>query len=141
TAVTLNPGETKTMRLRLMRRPENPTYASFQPFFMYYKDINVRDNTVDPAAIARVVVWLETAGEGQSVLVEAVTAQGQGVPAPVPFFPFVDQYGQYKHTDWPDKIYTDADFAAVRKKDEAEMAAYPGPPDWDKWGGWKDGPK
>src|SRR5690606_35796807 len=34
-----------------------------------------------------------------------------------------------------------ADFAAVRAKDAAEMAAHPGPADWDKWGGWKNGPK
>lgn len=141
TAVVLAPGQTQTLRLRLMRRPENPTYAPFKPFFMYYKDVNVRDNTVDPASIARVVVWIDHPAAGQSVRVESVRAQGEGVPAPVPFFPFVDRYGQYKHTDWPDKIYTDADFAAVRKKDAAEMSVYPGPADWDKWGGWKNGPK
>jgi hypothetical protein len=141
TAIVLAPGQAQTMRLRLMRRPEDPTYAPFKPFFMYYKDINVRDNTVDPAAITRVVVWLEHPVVGQNVLVESVTAQGAGVPAPVAFFPFVDKYGQYKHTDWPDKIYTDADFAASLRKDEAEMSAYPGPADWNQWGGWKSGPR
>ncbi len=141
TAMVLGPGKTETMRLRLMRRPENPTYAPFKPFFMYFKDINVRDNTVDPSAIARVVVWLDHPVAGQNVLVESATAQGKGVPAPVPFFPFVDKYGQYRHTDWPDKIYSDADFAARLKNEEAEMSAYPGPADWNQWGGWKNGPK
>lgn len=142
TALVLAPGKTETVRLRLMRRPENPTYAPFKPFYMYFKDINVRDNTVDPAAIARVVVWLEGEKAGQSsVLVEAVMAQGGGATGPVPFLPFVDKYGQYVHADWPDKIYSDKDFADRLKAEQAEMRAYPGAPDWDKWGGWKDGPK
>ncbi|MFT3785489.1 MAG: hypothetical protein QM770_04915 [Tepidisphaeraceae bacterium] len=141
TAVVLEPGETSSMRLRLMRRPEDPGYAPFKPFLMYFKALNVRDNTVDPAAIAKVVVWLGTPQDGQSVTVESVTADGSGKPGPVPFLPFIDKYGQYKHTDWPDKIYADDDFVKALKKDHAEMAKYPGPADWDQWGGWKDGSK
>jgi hypothetical protein len=141
TAMMIEPGKTQTMRLRLMRRPQDPTYDPFKPFYMYTKNINVRDGTVDPAAIARVVLWQEPAIAGQSIVVEAVTAQGEGVTGPAPFFPFVDKYGQYVHTDWPDKIYTDADFAARLQKEKAEMSAYPGAPDWDQWGGWKNGPK
>lgn len=141
TAMVLEPGQAATMRLRLMRRPENPTYAAFKPFFMYFKDLNVRDNTVDPGSIARVVVWLDHPSPNQKVVLESVTAEGTRVPAPVPFLPFVDKYGQYKHTDWPDKIHDDADFAASLKKDQAEMASHPGPADWDQYGGWKNGPK
>jgi len=141
-ALVLAPGATGELRLRLMRRPEDPGYAPFKPFFMYFKALNVRDNTLDPAQVARVSVWLdEDAGAGAKVEVEAVAARGEGSPGPVPFLPFVDKYGQYKHADWPDKIHSDADFEAVRKKDAAEMAAYPGPADWDKWGGWKNGPR
>ncbi len=141
TALILAPGTTQTLTLRLMRRPENPTYAPFKPFFMYFKEINVRDNTVDAAQIAGVSVWLDSATPNREVIVESVTAQGQGNAGPVAFFPFVDAYGQYKHTDWPDKITSDADFTARRQKEEAEMSAYPGPSSWDKWGGWKDGPR
>jgi hypothetical protein len=141
TALVLAPGQTATMRLRLMRRPENPGYAPFKPFLMYFKDVNVRDNTVDAANIARVVVWLDGATNEQRLELQSIRAQGAGVATPVPFLPFVDKYGQYKHTDWPDRIYSDTDFAERIVKDEAEMKAYPGPADWNKWGGWKDGPK
>ena len=140
-ALTLAPGAVGELRVRLMRRPEDPGYAPFKPFFMYFKNLNVRDNTLDPAAVARVAVWLENPGAGAELTVEAVAARGEGAPGPVPFLPFVDKYGQYKHVDWPDKIRSDADFAAVRAKDAAEMAAHPGPADWDKWGGWAAGPK
>ena len=141
TAILLESGTNETLRLRLTRRPQDPTYAPFKPFFMYFKNINVRDNTVDPAAITRVAVWLDHPVKGQKVFVESVTAQGSAPPAPVPFFPFVDKYGQYIHTDWPNKIHTDADFAACLQKEKDEMSAYPGPADWNRWGGWLNGPK
>jgi hypothetical protein len=137
----LEPGQAKTLRLRLSRRPEDPTYAPFKPFFMYFKDINVRDNTVDPAAIVRLVLWLEPAAPGQAVTVESAVTEGQGVAGPVPFLPLADKYGQYTHTDWPGKIYADTDFAARQQEEEEEMKLHPGPASWDKWGGWKDGPK
>lgn len=141
TAVVLDPGQTQTVRLRLMRRPEDPTYAPFKPFFMYLKNINVRDNTLDPAQVARLSVWIEAPKAGQTVSVQSVTAQGAGVASPVPFFPFIDQYGQYTHTDWPDKIYSDADFAARLQHEKDDMKAYPGASNWDKWGGWATGPQ
>ena len=57
------------------------------------------------------------------------------------FFPFIDKYGQFIHKDWPDKIHSDADFAARREKEEKDLAAHPGPEGWDKWGGWAAGPQ
>ena len=140
-AVVLEPKGRETMRLRLMGRPEDPTYAPFKPFFMYYKNVNVRDNTIDASSVERVVVWQDHPQAGESVIVESVTAEGEGVPAPIAFLPFCDKYGQYIHTDWPDKIYADEDFAARLKKEKEEMSAYPGPPDWNQWGGWKNGPR
>ena len=140
-ALVLEPGARGELRLRLIRRPKDPGYAPFKPFFMYFKNLNVRDNTLDPASVARVVVWLEGDADEVTVVLETVAARGGGDAGPAPFLPFVDRYGQYKHADWPDKIHSDADFEAVKKKDAADMAANPGPADWDKWGGWKNGPR
>lgn len=139
--LVLDPGATGELRLRLMRRPEDPGYAPFKPFFMYFKGVNVRDNTLDPAQVARVVVWLDEEASDARVVVKAVAARGEGVRAPTPFFPFIDRYGQYKHTDWPGKVHEDADFEAVRRRDAKDMASHAGPADWDEWGGWKTGPR
>ena len=132
----------RTVVLPLKRRPQDPTYAPFSPFFMYTKNINVRDNTVDPSAIAVITVSLDGGIEGRtSVSVTDVRASGETAPGPVPFYPFVDRYGQYTHTEWPGKIHSDADFAVRLKQEDAEMKTYFGPSDWDKWGGWAKGPK
>ena len=60
---------------------------------------------------------------------------------PDKFFPFIDVYGQFKYKEWPGKVHSDADLKAAREKEQAELAARPGPKGWNKYGGWADGPK
>lgn len=55
-------------------------------------------------------------------------------------FPFVDQYGQYIHREWPGKIHADTDLIAARQTEDVDLQAHPGPADWDDYGGWAKGP-
>ena len=69
-----------------------------------------------------------------------------GVPAwgtllPQDFFPFVDRYGQFRHKEWPGKIHSDAGLLAAREEEARDLAAHPGPADWDRFGGWAAGPQ
>lgn len=134
-------GERGTLTLRLVRRPEDPGYEVFRPFYMYFAAINVRDNTVDPASLVRLVISAESDQPGQAVEVTSIEPIGTGVAAPVPFFPFVDAYGQYVHSDWPGKIYRDEDFAKQIDAENRDRAAHVAPADWNEFGGWSAGPK
>ena len=60
---------------------------------------------------------------------------------PDTFFPFIDVYGQFKYKEWPGKVHSDADLTAAREREQADLAAHPGPDGWDKYGGWATGPK
>jgi hypothetical protein len=140
-AVVLLPGDRKELRVRLVRRPEDPGYGVFKPFMMYFKAINVRDNTIDPAAVTRIVVGFDAGKPKQSVNVTGVRAVGNGVPAPMPFFPFVDGFGQYVHSEWPGKIHAADDFTQRRAEEVEERKDWPGPKDWDQYGGWAKGPQ
>lgn len=57
------------------------------------------------------------------------------------FFPFVDKYGQYKYKEWPGKIHSDKELQKMRSIEEKDLAANPGPQEWDQYGGWKNGPR
>ncbi len=57
------------------------------------------------------------------------------------FFPFIDRYGQFRWRDWPGKIHSDEELLAAREAEEADLAANPGPSDWDQYGGWAAGPQ
>ena len=71
-----------------------------------------------------------------------VGAEQKILPAAT-FLPFVDQYGQFAHDDWPGKIHNDADLAAAREAEAAWLADNAaGPiPDIDQYGGWAGGPQ
>lgn len=57
------------------------------------------------------------------------------------FFPFIDRYGQFRYENWPGKIRSDSDLEKARKAEEKDLAVNPGPEEWSKFGGWKNGPK
>ncbi len=57
------------------------------------------------------------------------------------FFPFIDQYGQFKYLDWNNKIHNDADFKKAISVEEKDLSKHLGTSDWDKYGGYKKGPK
>lgn len=57
------------------------------------------------------------------------------------FFPFIDEYGQFKYKEWPGKVQQDADFKTALEREKADLAAHPGPEGWNKFGGWAAGPK
>ena len=57
------------------------------------------------------------------------------------FFPFIDQYGQYKHHEWEGKIHSDEELQVALAKEEADLATHPAPASFNKYGGWENGPR
>ena len=57
------------------------------------------------------------------------------------FLPCFDKYGQFKYREWPGKTNSDADLRRAAAEEAKDLAANPGPADWDKYGGWAAGPK
>lgn len=55
-------------------------------------------------------------------------------------FPLIDEFGQYRHGDWPGKIHSAAELAERIREEDRDLAAHPGPSDWDQFGGWESGP-
>jgi len=104
--------------------------------------------TLDASKVVRLTV---TGPGGKPLPIKSIAACGTAhtvkeLPdfAKIPsdkFFPFIDKYGQFKWYDWPGKVRSDADLKAALEQEEKDLAAHPGPADFDKWGGWKNGPK
>jgi hypothetical protein len=57
------------------------------------------------------------------------------------FYPFIDQYGQYKHHEWEGKIHSDEELKQAIAKEEADLAQHTAPASFNKYGGWADGPR
>ena len=57
------------------------------------------------------------------------------------FFPFIDEFGQFIHKDWPGKTHSQEELTAHGKAEEKDLTANPTPTDRNKYGGWTAGPK
>ena len=101
--------------------------------------------TVDPKNVTQILLFVNQPGASQTFELEDIRATGTYTPPTAsvtdadPFFPFIDTFGQYKHRDWPGKVHSLAELASRRVAEAQELAAQPGPPEWDKFGGWADG--
>lgn len=55
-------------------------------------------------------------------------------------FPMIDEFGQYKHKDWPGKTHSLDEMIQRRDEEAKDLLANPRPLSWNRYGGWKDGP-
>ncbi|MHC4678885.1 MAG: beta-galactosidase [Planctomycetota bacterium] len=56
------------------------------------------------------------------------------------FCPFIDEFGQFIHSDWPGKTHSLDELIAHGEAEREDLAAYPGPAERDEYGGWTAGP-
>ncbi|MGI5925504.1 MAG: hypothetical protein ACOX9E_16300 [Lentisphaeria bacterium] len=103
---------------------------------------------VNAGNVSQILVFMDSPQESYSIEIDNIKASGKAVTgAERPgfnndnFFPFIDSYGQFIHRDWPGKVHGPEDIEAHRVAEEKELAAMPGPADWNKWGGWAAGPQ
>lgn len=136
--VDLEPGETKTVTDHITVTP----WLFSEPFpllGMFGPPGQVKSNL---GAIDQVRISSRFATEPQSFKIDNIRAEGAiEYRDTTDFLPFVDSYGQYKHSDWTGKIHSKEDLEASRIREEQELKAQPEPANRSKYGGWTAGPK
>jgi hypothetical protein len=105
----------------------------------------VRRGGVDGAHITSLSLYVPDPTSAQSIAIGPVVARGAVAPmrhAPRErVFPFIDEYGQFIHRDWPGKIHRDSDFAERRKREQSDLVRRARPASWSRFGGWAAGPR
>ena len=100
---------------------------------------------IDPANVVKLSILVNSPTEGCAFEIRNVRPAGAAPSAgmladPSKFFPCIDEFGQYIHADWSGKIRDAADMKSRRVDEAKDLAANPGPAEWDQYGGWKNGP-
>jgi hypothetical protein len=141
--ITIAPGESGKVFIKFNRRFAEDIRA--QLLGMQYSPWGKNTGMIDPAKVIGMNIFLNRPHKDHTFAVNSIKAVGQFDPAsqtiPQPFFPFVDEFGQYKHAVWPGKIHNDSDLRAVREAEAKSMNDMPRPANWDEYGGWANGPK
>lgn len=95
------------------------------------KTLNIRD--LDGKAVGGTIEVVAVRGIGRLGVLST--------KAGVSFFPFVDNFGQYKHEEWPGKIHNDEKLANHRYHEDGYLYENPGMSDRSQYGGWTKGPQ
>lgn len=143
--IELGPGESGTIVAPLPSLPRDREGNPLPLFGMRgYPGAPKGLSDFDPTKVTQVLVFVPRPSEGHRFRVNDLRATGQAgalTMDPEEFFPLIDEFGQYRHREWPGKTHSEAELQAARERETAELAANPRPASWDEWGGWAEGPQ
>ncbi len=144
-SVSLDPHETATLSVLFNRKFAVELRDQLEG--MRYSPWGARGEQggmIDPANVVKINLYMNKPDRAYKIAVDNIRAVGTYDPAkvsvPDPFFPFIDKFGQYIHQQWPNKIASEDDLQKARTTEAASMDSMPRSPNWDKYGGWADGP-
>ena len=142
--VHLNPEESRTLKVFLCVTPWRFT----KPLKLVGMDgkPGVSDK-IDPAGVTQLLL-LPLANYGYlpkpdiDIEVDNIRAEGELKTMDAEtFFPFIDNFGQFIHADWPGKTRNEKDLKKRAKTEKKDLENHPGPRGWNRYGGWKNGPQ
>ncbi len=145
-SLTLNPGQIDILRVTLRRASDDKLGGKLFGLRGYPVGRGGA-GTINPTNITQILLFVNQPKQGYVFEVDDIRATGSHTSPTAwvtdadPFFPFIDTFGQYKHKNWPWKIHSLAELRQQRETEARELAAHPGPKNWDKYGGWAEGPQ
>ena len=140
-----NPGESGTLRILYYRDGIAPDDLVFDgianPFEGMKGRYNLNVHQVTNIMLFTCPLGKEVEFSVSNIRVEPpVTPVSPALKSAADFFPAIDRYGQYKHKQWPGKTRSDNDLLRERDAEAVDLAAHPRPTDWNRYGGWANGP-
>ena len=144
--IALKPGESGVLTVELKRKPGNALRGKLFGMRGYPGGGQGGEGTIEAENVIQLLVFVPRPKDDHVFEIRNIRVGGAYVapPAPTepakPFFPLIDTYGQYIHKDWPGKTHSLEELKQHLEAEQKDLAASPGPADWDKYGGWNAGP-
>ena len=142
----LEPGQNGVLRVKFRRRL--PPQLTDKLFGMRgFPGGYVKDQGIDPGNVDQLLIFVSRPSEDHDFEIDNIVAGGSSSEAaslpkdPERLFPMIDRFGQFVHKDWPGKTKSMEDLAAQKAAEAVDLAAHPGPRDWNGYGGWQAGPQ
>ncbi|WP_442510467.1 beta-agarase [Novipirellula sp. SH528] len=134
----VGPGESRTISGKLY----NTSYRFSTPLTLEGMHASPGQSTVDPEKIVEVIIFLRQPREDHLFTIDNVRFETLMTEVkPEDFLPFIDEFGQFIHDDWPGKTHDQQELIDRREKEKLELEAHAGPESFDRFGGWNDGPQ
>jgi hypothetical protein len=136
--VTLNPSMAGTLTVRLFPVP----WRLSEPVELIgMRAAPVCAGKVDASNVTQLLVFVSKPAVDHAFEIDNIVAAGhvETLDAKT-FFPFIDEFGQYVHKDWPGKTHSVEELIANGRVEEKDLAAHAGPANRDQYGGCTAGP-
>ncbi len=137
-------GQPDVLTIPLDPKAANPLRKALFGMRGYPRDPATLDSAVDLAHVESITLTFLRADHPRSVEIGNLRT-GDAVDMPADdlqrFFPFIDEFGQYIHAEWPGKLKSEDQLRARAVTEARELAAAGEPADWNRYGGYTAGPK
>ena len=131
-------GETKTVSGQLYTTP----YRFSKPLKLEGMHAAPGQTTIDPANIVEIVIFLRTPDKDHLFTIDNVRFDTPMTAVdPEQFMPFIDEFGQFEHADWPEKVFSVDDLQKQKDLEALDLKNRPGPKEFGRFGGWTKGPQ
>ncbi len=137
--IGLNPGEKRTLRVKL-----------YHDWKYGHPDGVPGIRVVDTRRVSRIEFFVQWPYESTTpglVNCRLTNLRVEGSLTPTApkteaaYLPFIDEYGQFIHDDWPAKVKSAEDLKKNRARELAELDRSSRPDQWNRFGGWANGPQ
>ncbi len=137
--ITVEPGKTRTLIVKLHN---TPWVLSAPLEFVGMRGFPEHQGKLDLTHVTQLLLFVNRPSEDYRFDISDIRAEGSAkVLDASTFLPFIDEYGQFIHADWPGKIHSDAELAAATQAEQKDLISHPGPQNWNPYGGWTAGPQ
>lgn len=141
--VEVEPGAQGTIRVDL---PHGTPAADSMEFIAMRGTPLQGKGLLNPANVTQLVVFVPRPSARHTFAISSIRAAGEpdvfsGNEIPDPFFPMIDEFGQYMHKDWPGKTHSVEEMRGRIATEAVDNAAHPAPDGWNRFGGWRAGPQ
>ena len=97
---------------------------------------------IDRSNVTQLLVFVDRPKADHVFEIDRIIASGHvEVLNAKTFLPFIDDFGQFIHKDWPGKTHSVEELIAYGRAEEKDLAANPGPSGRNQYGGWSAGPE
>ena len=106
------------------------------------REAPVHAGKIDPSNVTQLLVFVNRPKVDHVLEIDNIVAGGHvEVLDAKTFLPFIDEFGQFIHKQWPGKTHSVEELIAYGRAEEKDLAANPGPAERDQYGGWSAGPE
>ena len=138
-SITLNPNSAETLTVRLYPN----TYQLSDPVELIgMRRAPAQQGKLDASNVTQLLLFVTRPNAEHIFEIDNIRAGGHvKMLKTKTFFPFIDDFGQFIHKDWPGKTHSQEQLIAHGKNEVKDLATNPAPTDRNKYGGWTAGPK